>query len=67
MPMQVALIGYGEVGKILAEDLRARGVAVTAYDLTLDGAQAQPLGEHAARHGVLLRLAAADPASRWKT
>ena len=54
MPMQVALIGYGEVGKILAEDLRARGVAVTAYDLKLDGAQAQPLGEHAARHGVLL-------------
>ena len=57
MPMQVALIGYGEVGKILAEDLRAQGVAVTAFDLKLDGAQAQPLREHAARHGVLLAAA----------
>ena len=24
----IALIGYGEVGRILAEDLRARGLAV---------------------------------------
>jgi len=54
LPMNVALIGYGEVGKILAEDLRAQGVAVTAYDLKLDGVQAQPLREHAARNGVLL-------------
>jgi phosphoglycerate dehydrogenase-like enzyme len=37
--MSVALIGYGEVGRILAEDLRARGVAVSAYDLKLDTAQ----------------------------
>jgi 3-hydroxyisobutyrate dehydrogenase-like beta-hydroxyacid dehydrogenase len=54
MPMEVALLGYGEVGKILAEDLRAQGAAVTAYDLKLDGVQAQPLHEHAARHGVVL-------------
>jgi prephenate dehydrogenase len=29
MAMQIALIGYGEVGSILAEDLRAQGVAVS--------------------------------------
>ena len=52
--VKVALIGYGEVGKILAEDLRTQGVAVTACDLKLEGVQAQPLREHAARHGVLL-------------
>ena len=33
---QVGLIGYGEVGRILAEDLQARDVRVTAYDLKLD-------------------------------
>jgi len=54
MPMNIALIGYGEVGRILAEDLRARGVLVSAYDLKLDSAQGQLLREHAAEHGVLL-------------
>jgi phosphoglycerate dehydrogenase-like enzyme len=29
----IALIGYGEVGRILAEDLRARGAAVCAHDV----------------------------------
>jgi phosphoglycerate dehydrogenase-like enzyme len=33
--MSVALIGYGEVGRILAEDLRAQDVPVTAFDLKL--------------------------------
>ncbi len=42
----VALIGYGEVGRILAEDLRAQGLAVTAFDLKPDGRA------HAAQHGV---------------
>lgn len=51
--MSVALIGYGEVGRILAEDLRARGVVVSAYDLKLD-TDGQALREHAARHGVML-------------
>jgi hypothetical protein len=35
-PLQwsIGLVGYGEVGRILAEDLRARGVAnVLAYDI----------------------------------
>jgi 3-hydroxyisobutyrate dehydrogenase-like beta-hydroxyacid dehydrogenase len=52
--MQIALIGYGEVGRILGEDLRARGESVVAYDLKLDGQAAPALREHAARHGLAL-------------
>ena len=52
--MNIALIGYGEVGRILAEDLRAHGHAVSAYDIKLDGAQGQPLREHASAHDVVL-------------
>jgi 3-hydroxyisobutyrate dehydrogenase-like beta-hydroxyacid dehydrogenase len=52
---QIGLVGYGEVGRVLAEDLRAQGVAVHAYDVKLD---AQPgaasLRDHAATHGVRL-------------
>ena len=60
--MQVALIGYGEVGRILAEDLRAQGVVVTAYDRKLDAtdSMARPLREHAARFGVTLAASHAD-------
>jgi 3-hydroxyisobutyrate dehydrogenase-like beta-hydroxyacid dehydrogenase len=58
--MNIALIGYGEVGRILAEDLRARGVAVSAYDLKLDSTHGQPLREHAAAHGVVLGAAHAQ-------
>jgi len=58
--MNVALIGYGEVGRILAEDLRARGVAVSAYDLKLDSGHGQPLREHAAAQGVVLGAAHAQ-------
>ncbi|MDH4059460.1 MAG: DUF1932 domain-containing protein [Aquincola sp.] len=50
----IALIGYGEVGRILAADLRAQGLAVSAYDLKLDGDNGQPLREHAAAHDVVL-------------
>ena len=32
---RVGLVGYGEVGQILAEDLRGKGVAVAMYDLKL--------------------------------
>lgn len=37
----VALIGFGEVGTILAEDLGAVGCAVAFYDLKLDDASAR--------------------------
>ncbi len=57
----VALVGYGEVGGILAEDLRAAGVAVSAYDRKLDeAASASPLREHAAHIGVRLAESAAE-------
>ena len=51
----VGIVGYGEVGRILAEDLRAQGLAVSAYDLKLDGPAAAPLRQHASRHGVQLQ------------
>ena len=52
---RIGLVGYGEVGRILAEDLRARGVAVIAYDLKLDRVEAAAaLRDHAALHGVEL-------------
>ena len=51
----IGLVGYGEVGRILAEDLRAQGVVVSAYDLKLeDAATAPPLQAHAGAHGVQL-------------
>ena len=51
--MKVCLIGYGEVGKILAEDLRQAGHAVVAFDLKLSGEAGNAMREHAARHGVV--------------
>ncbi|MBL8329483.1 MAG: NAD(P)-dependent oxidoreductase [Rubrivivax sp.] len=52
--MHITLIGYGEVGRILGEDLRAQGAAVTAFDLKLNGELGEPLREHALRQGVCL-------------
>ena len=52
--MNIALIGYGEVGKILAEDLRAAHHAVAAFDVKLRGEAGEPMREHALRHGVAL-------------
>ncbi len=46
----VALVGYGEVGRILAEDLRAQGLAVAAFDIRATAA----MQAHAAQHGVRL-------------
>ncbi len=60
---QVGLVGYGEVGRILAEDLRQQGVAVSAYDLKLDLGQGVPLREHAAAHGVRLEGSHAELAA----
>jgi 3-hydroxyisobutyrate dehydrogenase-like beta-hydroxyacid dehydrogenase len=60
----VGLVGYGEVGRILAEDLRMDGVRVSAYDIKLDGAYAGPLQDHAAGIGVTLAASHADLAAR---
>ncbi len=39
---RVGLIGYGEVGRILAEDLRGQGLRVSAYDSKLGVASGGP-------------------------
>ena len=52
--MNVALIGYGEVGRILAEDLYAAGHAVAAYDVKLGSGAGVPIRGHAVVHGVTL-------------
>jgi 3-hydroxyisobutyrate dehydrogenase-like beta-hydroxyacid dehydrogenase len=57
---RIALIGYGEVGRILAEDLRAQDVAVSAYDLKLRGELGEALREHALQFGVTLAASHAD-------
>jgi 3-hydroxyisobutyrate dehydrogenase-like beta-hydroxyacid dehydrogenase len=61
---RIGLVGYGEVGRILAEDLRAQGMAICAYDLKLDdSASAAPLQAHAATHGVQLMVSSAEVAA----
>ncbi len=52
--MKITLIGYGEVGRILAEDLIAQGHAVTACDLKLGGEAGNALRAHAAKVDVVL-------------
>ncbi len=49
---RVGLVGYGEVGQILAEDLRGKGVAVAMYDLKLGTDAGARMRQHAAEHGV---------------
>ncbi|MEY8688571.1 MAG: DUF1932 domain-containing protein [Leptothrix sp. (in: b-proteobacteria)] len=60
----IGLVGYGEVGRILAEDLRAQGLTVSAFDLKLATEAGNPLREHAARHGVQLAANHAELAAR---
>ena len=52
--MRVALIGYGEVGRILAEDLRASDATVVAFDLKFAGGAGAAMLGHAQQHGALL-------------
>ncbi len=60
----IGIVGYGEVGRILAEDLHAQTIRVTVYDLKLDGPQAAPLREHAAVQGVALAASHAELAGQ---
>ena len=61
----IGLVGYGEVGRILAEDLRRQDMRVAAYDIKLRSDQAgQPLREHANKHGVVLSASHADLAAQ---
>src|SRR5438128_1691863 len=60
----VGLVGYGEVGRILAEDLRQQDVKVAAYDIKLRSDQTgAALRDHAASHGVALTASHADLAA----
>ncbi len=52
--MNITLIGYGEFGRIRAEDLRAGGAAVCAWDSKLATEDSHALRQHAAAHGVVL-------------
>jgi 3-hydroxyisobutyrate dehydrogenase-like beta-hydroxyacid dehydrogenase len=61
---RIGLVGYGEVGRILAEDLRRQGVAVMAYDLKLGTAADTPLRQHASPHNVSLTRSHAELASQ---
>jgi 3-hydroxyisobutyrate dehydrogenase-like beta-hydroxyacid dehydrogenase len=60
----IGLVGYGEVGRILAEDLRKQDVGVRAYDIKLGGPQAGALRDHASAHGVALVSSHADLAAQ---
>src|SRR5579863_6397295 len=61
----VGLIGYGEVGRILAEDLRQQDIKVSAYDIKLRSDQSgRPLRDHAKQHGVALTASHGDLAAQ---
>jgi 3-hydroxyisobutyrate dehydrogenase-like beta-hydroxyacid dehydrogenase len=61
---RIGLVGYGEVGRILAEDLRAQATPrVSAYDTKLGGALEAPLREHADQCGVKLTTSHRELAS----
>src|SRR3954471_11230156 len=60
----IGLVGYGEVGRILAEDLRKQDVKITAYDIKLRSDQTgSALRDHAAAHGVALTASHANLAA----
>lgn len=61
---KIGVVGYGEVGRILSEDLRKAGIAVAAYDIKLDDERAPPLREHAAGIGVVLAKSHAELAGQ---
>ena len=52
--MRVAVIGYGEVGQILAEDLRAGAHEVAAFDVKLRTPAGVVMRAHSLVHGVTL-------------
>ncbi|MBI5268974.1 MAG: NAD(P)-dependent oxidoreductase [Burkholderiales bacterium] len=58
--MHIALIGYGEVGRILAEDLAPAGHTLTAHDLKLADERGHALRAHAAGLGVRLAASHAE-------
>jgi len=60
----IGFVGYGEVGRILAEDLRTQGVQISACDIKLGTRAEATLREHASAYGVELVTAHAELAHR---
>jgi len=61
----IGLVGYGEVGRILAEDLRGQDAKVMAFDVKLRSDEAGgPLRDHASHHGVQLTASHAELAAQ---
>lgn len=58
--MKIGLIGYGEVGRIFAEDLSKQGLTLNAFDLRLPNSEGDSLRAHAALHGVHMAGSASD-------
>ncbi|HEU0203627.1 MAG TPA: DUF1932 domain-containing protein [Burkholderiaceae bacterium] len=62
---RIGLVGYGEVGRIVAEDLRARGVTkVVAYDIKLGTRDEASLRAHAEKNNVALAASHAELAAQ---
>ena len=61
--MKIALIGLGEVGRILAEDLGAAGHTISAWDLKFADPASAP-SQAADALGVRKAESAADAAAR---
>ncbi len=62
--MNIALIGYGEVGRILAEDLAPQRHSILTYDVKLEGEGGNVLREHAAKLGITLAASHASAVQR---
>ena len=63
LPQSVAVIGFGEVGRIFARDLKAAGIAnIAAYDLLFDDPDSAP-SRSAREAGVRMATSAADAAT----
>src|SRR5450631_705200 len=60
----IGLLGYGEVNRILVEDLRAGDLSVGAYDVKLGGPHAGPLVTHASAYAITLEGSHAALAAR---
>lgn len=59
----IGLVGYGEVGRILAEDLRRQGLTVSAYDIKFGSPAGAAMADHAAANGVKLASSHAELAA----
>ncbi len=60
----IGLVGYGEVGRILAEDLRQQNIAVVAFDIQLADERGVPMRRHAAENRVELSGSHAELAAQ---